>query len=133
MGQARFWWGGIRDLSYQSELLFCGSGSPTPFPHKISTPSTLPFTPFCRDKSTFANSPPHGHPVGWGHLEAGKMKLNISYPANGSQKLIDVEDERKLRVFMDKRVSDPDDGHIWTLFSASKTVAQLHGWTRRTQ
>jgi ribosomal protein S6E (S10) len=32
------------------------------------------------------------------------MKLNISYPANGSQKLIDIEDERKVRVFMDKRV-----------------------------
>jgi hypothetical protein len=30
--------------------------------------------------------------------------LNISYPANGSQKLIDIEDERKLRVFMEKRV-----------------------------
>lgn len=30
------------------------------------------------------------------------MKLNISYPANGSQKLIEIEDERKLRVFMDK-------------------------------
>ncbi|KAK3902795.1 ribosomal protein S6e-domain-containing protein [Staphylotrichum tortipilum] len=27
------------------------------------------------------------------------MKLNISHPANGSQKLIDVEDERKLRHF----------------------------------
>lgn len=33
-----------------------------------------------------------------------KMKLNISYPANGSQKLIEVEDERKLRVFMEKRM-----------------------------
>lgn len=32
------------------------------------------------------------------------MKLNISYPANGSQKLIDIEDERKLAVFMDKRM-----------------------------
>ncbi|PKS06776.1 hypothetical protein jhhlp_006850 [Lomentospora prolificans] len=32
------------------------------------------------------------------------MKLNISYPANGSQKLIDVEDARKLSVFMDKRM-----------------------------
>ncbi|ROT43737.1 ribosomal protein S6e [Sodiomyces alkalinus F11] len=32
------------------------------------------------------------------------MKLNISYPANGSQKLIDVEDERKLAVFMEKRM-----------------------------
>ncbi|KAI4730081.1 ribosomal protein S6e [Aureobasidium sp. EXF-10728] len=32
------------------------------------------------------------------------MKLNISYPANGSQKLIEVEDERRLRVFMDRRM-----------------------------
>jgi small subunit ribosomal protein S6e len=32
------------------------------------------------------------------------MKLNISYPANGSQKLIDIEDERKLHVFMEKRM-----------------------------
>lgn len=31
-------------------------------------------------------------------------QLNISYPANGSQKLIDIEDERKLAVFMEKRV-----------------------------
>jgi len=34
------------------------------------------------------------------------MKLNISYPANGSQKLIEVEDDRKLRVFMDKRMGN---------------------------
>ncbi|KAI1608037.1 40S ribosomal protein S6-A [Exophiala viscosa] len=34
------------------------------------------------------------------------MKLNISYPANGSQKLVEVEDERKLRVFMDKRMGN---------------------------
>jgi small subunit ribosomal protein S6e len=32
------------------------------------------------------------------------MKLNISYPANGTQKLIEIEDERKLRVFMEKRM-----------------------------
>lgn len=32
------------------------------------------------------------------------MKLNISYPANGSQKLLEVEDDRKLRVFMDKKM-----------------------------
>ncbi|KIV98222.1 40S ribosomal protein S6-A [Exophiala mesophila] len=34
------------------------------------------------------------------------MKLNISYPANGSQKLIEVEDERKLRVFLEKRMGN---------------------------
>ena len=32
------------------------------------------------------------------------MKLNISYPANGSQKLVEIEDERKLRAFMDRRM-----------------------------
>lgn len=32
------------------------------------------------------------------------MKLNISYPSNGSQKLLEVEDERKLRVFMERRM-----------------------------
>jgi len=32
------------------------------------------------------------------------MKLNISYPANGSQKLIEVDDERKLRIFMERRM-----------------------------
>ena len=32
------------------------------------------------------------------------LQLNISYPANGSQKLIDVEDERKLAIFMEKRM-----------------------------
>jgi len=34
-----------------------------------------------------------------------EMKLNIAYPASGCQKLIDVEDEKKLRVFFDKRMS----------------------------
>ncbi|KAI9666927.1 MAG: 40S ribosomal protein S6 [Alyxoria varia] len=32
------------------------------------------------------------------------MKLNISYPANGSQKLIEIDEDRKLRVFMDRRM-----------------------------
>jgi len=32
------------------------------------------------------------------------MKLNIAYPANGSQKLIEIEDERRVRVFYDKRM-----------------------------
>jgi len=33
------------------------------------------------------------------------MKLNIAYPANGSQKLIEVEDELKLRNFYEKRMA----------------------------
>jgi len=32
------------------------------------------------------------------------MKLNISYPATGAQKIIEIEDDRKLRVFMDRRM-----------------------------
>jgi len=32
------------------------------------------------------------------------MKLNISFPANGTQKLIDIDDDRKLRIFMDRRM-----------------------------
>lgn len=33
------------------------------------------------------------------------MKLNISYPPSGSQKCIDVDDEKKYRIFYDKRIS----------------------------
>merc|ERR1712240_206625 len=32
------------------------------------------------------------------------MKLNISYPAIGAQKLVDIEDEKKVRIFYDKRM-----------------------------
>ncbi|GFQ71136.1 40S ribosomal protein S6 [Trichonephila clavata] len=32
------------------------------------------------------------------------MKLNISYPATGCQKLIEIDDEKKLRMFYDKRM-----------------------------
>lgn len=32
--------------------------------------------------------------------------MNISYPANGTNKLIDIDDERKVRVFMDKRMGN---------------------------
>jgi small subunit ribosomal protein S6e len=45
------------------------------------------------------------------------MKLNISNPATGAQKLIDIEDDKKLRPFMDKRVSQEVDasclGNEW--------------------
>ncbi|KAG8919107.1 40S ribosomal protein S6 [Tulasnella sp. 418] len=33
------------------------------------------------------------------------MKLNIANPATGQQKLIDIDDERRYRVFYDKRMS----------------------------
>merc|ERR1719272_1439189 len=34
-----------------------------------------------------------------------KMKLNISYPGNGTQKTIDIENELALRPFYEKRIS----------------------------
>jgi len=33
------------------------------------------------------------------------MKLNIAFPVTGCQKLIEEDDERKLRIFYDKRIS----------------------------
>ena len=33
------------------------------------------------------------------------FQLNISYPATGCQKLIEVDDERKVRIFYEKRMS----------------------------
>merc|ERR1712113_804239 len=45
---------------------------------------------------------PRGGPSGG---RFGKMKLNISFPATGCQKLIEVDDERKLRTFYEKRMA----------------------------
>jgi len=33
------------------------------------------------------------------------FQLNISYPATGCQKLIEVDDEKKLRAFYEKRMA----------------------------
>ncbi|KAL7410867.1 putative 40s ribosomal protein s6-b [Mrakia frigida] len=33
------------------------------------------------------------------------MKINIANPATGAQKLLDIDDERRVRVFYDKRMS----------------------------
>merc|ERR1711875_59248 len=40
-----------------------------------------------------------------GSYESADMKLNIAYPVTGCQKLIEEDDERKLRIFYDKRIS----------------------------
>lgn len=33
------------------------------------------------------------------------MKLNISYPATGCQKVYEIDDEQKLKQFYDKRMA----------------------------
>ena len=38
------------------------------------------------------------------------VKLNVSYPANGSQKLFEFDDERKTRIFLDKRMGNEVSG-----------------------
>ncbi|KAB1725577.1 hypothetical protein FNE60_30085, partial [Klebsiella pneumoniae] len=34
----------------------------------------------------------------------GNMKLNVSYPATGAQKVFEIDDEKKLRIFYEKRM-----------------------------
>jgi len=38
------------------------------------------------------------------------MKLNFSYPLNGTQKTVEIDDERKLRIFYDKRMGTEVEG-----------------------
>lgn len=40
------------------------------------------------------------------------MKLNIAYPSTGCQKVIEVDDENKLRTFYDKKMSTEVEGDI---------------------
>jgi len=54
------------------------------------------------------------------------MKLNIAYPANGSQKLFDELEEKHFRVFYDKKIGDQVD--ISSLGEAFKgTIARING------
>ena len=38
------------------------------------------------------------------------MKLNIACPLTGAQKMVDVDDEKKLRALYDKRISQEVEG-----------------------
>jgi len=40
------------------------------------------------------------------------MKLNIAYPSTGCQKIIEVDDENKLRTFYDKKMSTEVEGDV---------------------
>merc|ERR1712194_199676 len=45
-------------------------------------------------------------------FETESMKLNISFPATGCQKLIEIDDEIKLRHLYDKRMSHEIEGDV---------------------
>lgn len=76
----------------------CFAGSASEAHSKRIRPS-----PLYRDDRDDSTSPPTPSPFDL-DPRAVKMKLNISHPANGSQKLIEIDDERKLRVFVDRRM-----------------------------
>jgi small subunit ribosomal protein S6e len=40
------------------------------------------------------------------------MKINIAYPATGAQKMFEIDDERKLRVFYEKRMAQEVKGDM---------------------
>jgi small subunit ribosomal protein S6e len=45
------------------------------------------------------------------HADPGRIaQFNIAYPVTGMQKVIEVDDERQLRAFYDKRISAEVDG-----------------------
>ena len=41
----------------------------------------------------------------WCMIIIDAFQLNISYPSTGCQKLIEIDDEKKLRPFYEKRIS----------------------------
>lgn len=40
------------------------------------------------------------------------MKLNIACPSTGQQKMIEIDDEKKLRAFYDRRIAQEVDGEV---------------------
>merc|ERR1711908_190162 len=57
-----------------------------------------------------------------GHSPCFDMKLNIAYPETGAQKAIEIDDDKKLLPFFDKRVAQEVDGDSlgseWTGYRA---------------
>ena len=58
-----------------------------------------------------------------------RMKLNISFPATGCQKLIEVDDERKLRTFHEQRmateVAADALGEEWRVMSSESVAGTI--------
>lgn len=75
------------------------------------------------------------------------MKLNIAYPATGCQKLLEVEDEKKYRIFYDKRMAQEVEadalGEEWKVITGflkrcliiydSGLHLAYHRWKRQTR
>lgn len=55
------------------------------------------------------------------------MKLNFAYPATGQQKVFEVDDEKKLRIFYEKRMAQEVD--IDTLGDEWKVCSDLIFYT----
>lgn len=57
------------------------------------------------------------------------MKLNIAYPATGCQKLIEVDDEKKYRVFYEKRMAQEVEadslGEEWKVGAILKFISLI--------
>merc|ERR1711970_1685309 len=45
-----------------------------------------------------------GPVLAWCEDNSSTMKLNVSFPATGCQKLFEIDDEKKVRVFYEKRM-----------------------------
>ena len=61
------------------------------------------------------------------------LQLNISFPATGCQKLIEVDDEKKLRTFYEKRMAQEvsaeclgDEWKVSVTWSCCHTISLLH-------
>jgi hypothetical protein len=54
------------------------------------------------------------------------VKINIANPATGAQKLLDIDDERRVRVFYDKRMSQEVPADSSVLSSPSSHVRPSH-------
>lgn len=50
----------------------------------------------------YRNLPVHG--INWATNFFSPLQLNVSYPATGCQKLFEFDDDKKLRVFFEKRM-----------------------------